>query len=264
MAEFTILDRDRKFAPFYYDIMFDARLKLQTRTVLMMMLSRREGWDYSVRGMAAIAGVSKDTMASMIRELEAAGYIRRDTQTRTDGKFGKVHYFVSSSPLKAEDIPPLPCPNFSDTVPPCPNFSYTENSDTVTYLNKNNIYKQDIIPPIAPQGGAAPSSRAARKRELKAQPDWKPERFLGFWKYYPRHENKQGAIRAWDKLQPSDELIDRMGHALKRLKASEPWRDGIGIPHASTWLNNARWEDADDLREPPAPVGGWADDEEVI
>ena len=58
MAEFTILDRDRKFAPFYYDVMFDARLKLQTRTVLMMMLSRRDGWDYSVRGMAAIAVVA--------------------------------------------------------------------------------------------------------------------------------------------------------------------------------------------------------------
>ena len=84
MADFTILERDRKFAPFYYDIMFDSRLKLQTRTVLMMMLSRREDWDYSVRGMAALAGVSKDTMASMVRELESAGYIKRAPQARTD------------------------------------------------------------------------------------------------------------------------------------------------------------------------------------
>lgn len=274
MAEFTILDRDRKFVPFYYDVMFDARLKLQTRTVLMMMLSRREGWDYSVRGMAAIAGVSKDTMASMIRELETAGYIRRDTQTRTDGKFGKAHYFVSSSPLKDEDIPSSPCPNFSDTASPCPNFSYTENSDTVTDLNKNIIYKQDYIPPIVPQGGTAcvgEKKTRARSQAHKDTADWKSLRFEGFWKYYhsiaPKVNSKrQATIRAWDKLKPSDELIDTMGQALKRFAASDEWRRGIGIPHASTWLNGRWWEEAGNLPAAPADAedGGWSEDKEVI
>ena len=39
---------------------------------------------------------------------------------------------------------------------------------------------------------------------------------------------------------------------------SEEWQRGIGIPYASTWLNNRRWEDEDKSRpsagEPAAPA----------
>ena len=44
----------------------------------------------------------------------------------------------------------------------------------------NNINKNNI-PPKAPQGGRR------TKREPKAAPDWKPERFAGFWDYYRTH-----------------------------------------------------------------------------
>ena len=39
-----------------------------------------------------------------------------------------------------------------------------------------------------------------------------------------------------------------MARALKRQMASEEWQRGIGIPYASTWLNNRRWEDEDKPR----------------
>ena len=53
-----------------------------------------------------------------------------------------------------------------------------------------------------------------------------------------------GAVRAWDKLKPDDALIETIGRALQVLKASPAWRDGVGIPYASTFLNGRRWEDA--------------------
>lgn len=96
--------------------------------------------------------------------------------------------------------------------------------------------------------------RGRRSFGLKKAPDWKPERFAKFWDFYShkaRGENKQAAIRAWDKLQPADELIRVMGQALVCQVGSEAWRQGIGIPYASTWLNNARWEDV-----PKAPPDG--------
>ena len=92
------------------------------------------------------------------------------------------------------------------------------------------------IPPIVPQGGR-------RRRETKEAPDHEPERFQKFWEFYPRHESKQAAIRAWDRLSPSTELIDKMAKALKKQTQSKDWQEGIGIPYASTWLNNSRWED---------------------
>ena len=123
---------------------------------------------------------------------------------------------------------------------------------------KNNINKLNDIPPIVPQGGR-------RRKEPKKAPDWKPERFQKFWKFYPRGESKQAAIAAWDKLKPTDELINTMAIALTRQMASEEWRRGIGIPYASTWLNQRRWED--DIKTSAKEnysSGSWAEDSEVI
>ncbi len=84
-------------------------------------------------------------------------------------------------------------------------------------------------------------------------PDWKPERFEGFWRMYPVKKSKQAAIRAWDSLHPDDGLLAVMGRALQRQLASEDWRRGFGIPYPVTWINGRRWEDED---RPSAPAPG--------
>ena len=112
-------------------------------------------------------------------------------------------------------------------------------NDGENITSMNSTREED--PPKAP-----PRGRRKGKGPRK-EPDWKPDRFKGFWDYYPRGENKQKAMDAWDKLQPDDELIDRIAKALKVLKRTRDWQEGVGIPHASTWLNQARWEDADRL-----------------
>lgn len=89
-----------------------------------------------------------------------------------------------------------------------------------------------------------------------AAASWKPERFEAFWKFYrglpgkdgrPRNENRQRAIQAWDRLRPDEALIARIGKALKRQMATDEWKRGIGIPQAATYLNGARWTDAEEL-----------------
>lgn len=111
-----------------------------------------------------------------------------------------------------------------------------------------------------------PASKPKSRRKPcrgKSVPEHKPERFEQFWTYYPGGGSRLRAVAAWDNLAPSDELIDEMARALKRQKASRQWQDGVGIPHASTWLNQQRWTDK--LPEPPQPqgFGFWAPDPEV-
>lgn len=108
---------------------------------------------------------------------------------------------------------------------------------------ENNINITPYSPPEGDSAAHANKKRTSRRAGPKPAPDWKPERFARFWDYYPRGESKQAAIRAWDKLQPSDELIDEMAQALRRQMESADWREGRGIPYASTWLNNQRWTD---------------------
>ena len=79
-------------------------------------------------------------------------------------------------------------------------------------------------------------TRTEKVRLMKA-------RFDRFWASYPRHTAKQGAEKAFLKLNPDDALLDTMLAAIDRQRASPQWRDPQYIPHPATWLNGHRWED---------------------
>lgn len=244
------------------DLIWDDRLRLQTRFALIAMLSLPDDWDYSIRGMAAKLKISKDTMAKMLKELEETGYLKRKAQEHVhSGQFGKARYVLTDVPndfgeeegegLELETAQPnvdkcAPCPGLPYTVSP-----YTKNSPQQN--NKQQTNKQDT-PIVPPRGDGASGKR--KGRTYKPVPDWKPERFAKFWEFYPRGENKQAAIRAWDKLRAEDSLIDTMAAALVRQKKRADWQQGVGIPYASTWLNGRRWEDEErgpDTAQPEAP-----------
>ena len=74
------------------NIIWDENISTMARFSLIAMLSMREGWDYSVRGVASMLHVSKDTMSKYIRELEEAGYLKRMQIQGENGQFGKATY----------------------------------------------------------------------------------------------------------------------------------------------------------------------------
>ena len=126
-------------------------------------------------------------------------------------------------------------------------------------------------PPYSPPTGdpqvevPQPRPKPRRRNAEPYRPDW----FEAFWKIYPRKDNKQAALKAWCKLKPDRQLCGRMAAALERDKHSRQWckDDGEFIPHASTWINQRRWEnqgvDSSQIPTPP-DNGGWAPDPEVI
>lgn len=66
--------------------------------------------------------------------------------------------------------------------------------------------------------------------------------FESFWNAYPRKVGKGAAINAWRKAKPP---IDAVLSAIRKARQSPDWLKDRGafIPHPSTWLNQARWED---------------------
>ena len=231
----------RKKAPYTNlpnQLIWDSSLRPQTRWVLIAMLSLPDDWDYSIRGLSVKTGLSKDTVAKMMAELEKAGYLKRKRQAHGNGgRFGRIAYILTDV---AFDFSEDSC--FPDEEAPCPNSPYTALPYTENSPQQNTILQTNQQePPIIPQRGR----RAKGPKKPKAAPDWKPDRFAAFWDYYPRGESKQAAIRAWDNLKPDDDLLAVMGRALEIQKASKMWQDGIGIPYASTWLNQRRWTEVD-------------------
>lgn len=134
---------------------------------------------------------------------------------------------------------------YGDTICPNGQMQVPKRADANAQMGEPLpcIYHVDTLPPIIPPQGDGEKKPKRKRRKSKQAPDWCPERFAGFWAMYPRGENKQRAIEAWDKLQPSSELIDTIARSLKRQVASEAWQNKKYIPHASTYLNDRRWED---------------------
>lgn len=107
----------------------------------------------------------------------------------------------------------------------------TEMSPPNNVLNR----KEEQIPPKPPKG-----------RREKSEPKYEPEMFERFWKAYPRGEDRQGAVREWDKLKPDRQLMHKMSTALARQKATLSLpddHDHYAFQYAVRWLRYRRWED---------------------
>lgn len=87
--------------------------------------------------------------------------------------------------------------------------------------------------PSPPKGGSVPTISFA-----------KPNGFARFWEAYPRKIGKGAAEKAYAKALLRIDGPDPPGQMLLALERVKPtWREPEFTPHASTWLNESRWED---------------------
>ena len=244
MSEGVIKSGHREpFTVLYKSAIRDTRLSFEMLGFLTYMLDKPPDWEFTISGMAKERGVGLAQVRRLVGLLEKAGYLLREQAHDDGGKFAKNVYVLQEKPPLSRnqyDGEPLKSPlsgnaDIGETrqreKPLSVSATQSKNVETKAYNN----------PPYSPPKG---DGAEPRKQRSKTTPAWKPERFEGFWAYYPRGENRMGAVRAWDKLKPDDALIETIGRALQVLKASPAWQDGVGIPYASTFLNGRRWEDA--------------------
>jgi len=69
--------------------------------------------------------------------------------------------------------------------------------------------------------------------------------FDSFWKFYPRKAGKDAARKAWEKLRPEIPIIKMIADNVRERVEKGEWRkdNQSFILHASTYLNQKRWED---------------------
>ena len=217
-------------SPVRYDTRLPASAKLLYAEISALSDSYGYAWaanDYFAR----LFGISERTVIRLINAREAAGYLYSENGGTTKRRL----WCNLNHPAFPGYAPPRTDKNVTGTDK---NVTGTDKNVTAIY-NRREEQKKETDPPKAPQGAGA-------DYVPKKAPDWKPERFAAFWKFYPLHTSKQAAIRAWDKLKPSDELLAVIGKSLRRQIAEKQARGEEWKIYASTYLNGARWTDEDD------------------
>lgn len=95
------------------------------------------------------------------------------------------------------------------------------------------------IPPVVPRLGDAPKKRKG------SAPEGYSQDFEEFWNLYPRREGKGKAFESWRRL--SAEQRQRAQLALRNqaeiLQRKARDHRGNFCPHATTWLNQGRFDD---------------------
>lgn len=80
--------------------------------------------------------------------------------------------------------------------------------------------------------------------------------FDEFWAIYPRKKNKKQARKTFDKIRWTPELWEQVRAALEWQTKEWAQRPPNFTPHASTYLNNERWEDEPDRVTEPCSWSG--------
>lgn len=232
--------------PGYYavipaDVRYDDRIPPNAKLLYgeISALIGAEGFCYASNSyFMKIYGFSDPTISRLISALVNVGYIKRELEKDQTGQVVRRKLYLSVSVPEIQ--PPI---NFDTTSHQNCGEGGIKNDGDTNLSNTNT-------PQSPPEGGDPSSGKRKRSPQYKAQAGVLPERFEKFWNFYRTHVpvgcnagNRQKALRAWDKLAPSNELVTTMASALALQVKSQTWISGIGVPHASTWLNNHGWED---------------------
>ncbi len=129
----------------------DERLSLEAKGFMAVVLSLPDDWEFSVRGMVALCGVSTKAMYRVLAELQKCGYLKL-VQEKSNNRFLPVRYVFReicedvaqpSSTDVLDDAFPLPQIELSEKEEtedfPLPHFELSGNEESGIPLSENEL-----------------------------------------------------------------------------------------------------------------------------
>ena len=266
-------------APFYqvpFSLIDDKNLSGKAFKILVMSLRNKEGeWTSYLSAITERMKEGAEAVANGLKELEAAGYLRRvkyrNQQTKTI--VGSVWLFTSTPhKFKTEKIQ-----NLLQSHGYEPQFEWqvldletptreTPNGETpiggnhpLIILKDNNYIKENNM--------LCAEAAETTENHVKIRPEY----FEMFWSMYPKRTQGKGSKgqtkTRWEALCRKP-LQDRprwrdVKVALHQQKKSIQWHDPNFIPLPTTWLNQQRWLDEATEYAQGAPMQ-WPKAEQVM
>ena len=103
------------------EFLLDETISDKARGVLARLLSRPDNWNLNINYLVKTGKDGHTAIRSAIRELEDAGYIRKDVTRHENGRIIGVEYIIRESSVKSCEDRPAPeqrTPSCKDTVLP--------------------------------------------------------------------------------------------------------------------------------------------------
>lgn len=201
-----------KFTQFPNQWARDTRIGYRAKGILILLMSHSDGWRISLEHLATDSPDGITAIRTAVQQLEEAGYLNR-TLVRNDKAQVEYSEWVISDPFDLQ----------SDE-----NVSYgLENLTSGNLTSGNLTLKNNNI-------------KNTNVKEYQVKDN--PSDFDRFWKLYPRKVGVGAARNAFEKACKKVDA-DTIIEAIDRYAKQPNLPDLQFIPHASTWLNQERWND---------------------
>jgi len=201
--------------PSYYAIIpatvrYDKRLTPNAKLLYgeITALCNQEGYCWAGNQyFADLYGVSKTSISAWIGNLKEAGHITVQMNYKEGSKHILNRYIRLLGEGIQDNLPPS-IRNLTDPIQE--NFVDNNTINNTVNTTVNNVDDFDL-----------------------------------FWKFYPRKAGKDAARKAWEKLRPEIPIMKMIADNVRERVEKGEWRkdNQSFILHASTYLNQKRWED---------------------
>ena len=204
------MDKPSYYAILTADVRYDRNLKPLARLLFaeITALCNKEGYCWaSNQYFADLYEVDKTTVSGWIGQLKARGYLTVQLQYK-EGSKQILNRYMKINGEGVDEI--INTPFQKDVEPIDQKTKVNTKTNTKTNITVNNV-----------------------------------DDFDSFWKFYPRKASKDAARKAWIKLRPDVHVMQMIADNVKERVEKGEWRkdNQSFILHASTYLNQKRWED---------------------
>ena len=202
------IQKSKNYSIISNEILRRKDLSLKAKSLISLILSLPDSWELTVNGLVAIVKESKNTVYSILKELNGFGYVERKRITNSSGKVVKWELLVYEEPLTKKPQLKKPdvenCTQINKDNKISTNINKIYWIDEIKDLNYPKEMKEDFI------GYWREESKTGKTRQ-SMQKTWNTERRLKIWAKNDKNWNK-------NKTSKIDAQIDSYVGALNLLE----------------------------------------------
>jgi phage replication O-like protein O len=232
------------------DALISAKLTARQWAVFMAVVRKTYGFnkkadDIGLSQLASMTGIAKAHVSVAVRELAA-----RRILTREMGTYGhrlginkKHKSWIGVTESVTHDAPEVPQADGGEQDAPEVTESVTSETLGKGSRISNPAVTEEVTPPVTESVTTKDNPSKDNYQKTKTFPRSLRERFDLFWAAYPKKEEKKDAIKAFEKINPDDDLLAAILQAIETAKKSQKWQTRRFIKQPPVWLHKACWQD---------------------